>query len=138
MFYYTTSGPIDNQGTIQQNTNGGQLTINLAGWVNDGTIAVSNGGTATLEGRGWTNSSTGQITATDATLNLYGNWTNQGTITVDPSTLGLGNPSNVSPSDASAPSYDWSNQGTLSIAAGSTVNLGGIFTTDAFNSLVAS
>ena len=138
LFYYTTSGPIDNQGTIEQSTNGGQLTISLAGWVNDGAILVGNKATATLDGRGWTNSSSGKITATNATLNLYGNWTNQGTITVDPSTLGLGNPSNVDPSDHSAPNYNWSNQGAFLIAAGSTVNLGGIFTTDAFNSLVAS
>ena len=136
--YYTTSGPIDNQGTIEESTNGGQLTINVAAWVNDGSILVSNKATATLEGFGWTNSSTGQIRATDATLNLYGSWTNRGTIAVDPSTLDLGSPINISPDDPSAPSYDWSDAGTFSIGAGSTVNFGGIFTTDAFDSLVAA
>ena len=135
---YPGSGPIDNKGTIEQNTAGGQLTINLPGWVNDGSIEVSNGGTATLKGKGWTNSATGRITATDATLNLYGSWTNHGTITIDPSTLGLGSPINVSPSDPSVPDYAWSNQGTLSIGAGSTVNLGSVLTTDDLNALIAS
>ena len=137
LYYYTTSGPIDNQGTIDENTAGGQLTINLTGWVNDGSILVSSKATATLEGFGWTNSKTGQITATDATLNLSGSWTNYGTITVDPSTLSLGSPTRVGPSDPSASSYYWSNQGTLSISKDSTVNLGGVITTDALNSLVA-
>ena len=52
-------GPFINQGTIEEN--GGELTIDAATWVNDGTI-----------------------TATGATLNLDGNWTNNGSITATP------------------------------------------------------
>ncbi len=132
------SGPIDNQGTIVDNTSGGQLTIVVDGWVNDGSVAVSNGATITLDGQGWSNSATGQITATAATLNLYGSWTNDGSITVGPgsgaaSTVSLGSPINIAPSDPSAPKYYWSSPGTLAIAAGSTVNLGGVFTTDEYD-----
>ncbi len=131
--FYPSSGPIDNKGTIEQSTAGGQLTINLPGWVNDGSIDVSNGATATLKGRGWTNSSTGKIRATDATLNLYGSWTNHGTITSTPrrwvwaarstSTRAI-RPSRITIGAIRA---------RFSIVAGSTVNLGSVLTTDDFN-----
>ena len=52
------SGPIINRGAIV--ANGSELTINATTWVNDGTIA-----------------------ATGGTLNLYGNWTNNGTISAE-------------------------------------------------------
>ncbi len=101
-------GPFINQGTIEEN--GGQLTINAASWVNDGTI-----------------------TATGATLNLYGNWTNNGTISADSaSTVSLGSDIAIDPTSAAAASYVWTNQGTITIAAGATVNLGGVFTTDEY------
>ena len=65
-----------------ENTSGGEMTIVGAPWVNDGSVAVSNG----------------------ATLNLYGNWTNDSTITVAASsTVSLGTPVNISPTDPSAP-----------------------------------
>jgi hypothetical protein len=129
------SGAIDNQGTIQESARGGQFTINAPAWVNDGTIQVSNGATVTLEGQGWSNSLSGQITVTNATLNLYGSWTNFGTITVDPSTVSLGSPVAVAPVDPAAPTYMWSNQGTITLGAGSAVTLGGVFTTDEFEAL---
>ncbi len=134
--YNASSGPIANAGTIEESMGKGQLTINLVGWVNEGSIEVSNGATVTLEGF-WSNSSPGQITATDATLNLSGAWTNYGTIVVDPSTISLGSSIAISPSDPSAFTYSWSNQGTLSIDSDSTINLGGILTTDQFNTLIA-
>ncbi len=144
-YYGTASGPIDNQGAIKEDTAGGSLTINADNWVNDGSIEVSNGATATLEGQGWSNglnNNAATITATDSTLNLFSSWTNYGTITVDPSTVSLGSPTlgnsgNVLPTDPSAPNYYWSNLGTLLIAAGSTINLGGVFTTATFDGLVA-
>ncbi|HEY2787000.1 MAG TPA: Ig-like domain repeat protein [Fimbriiglobus sp.] len=136
--YYPISGPIDNQGTIDESTNNGQLTIDMSSWVNDGSILVSNGATATLEGQSWSNSSTGKIAVTNATLNLSGSWTNYGTITVDPSTINLGSPDTVLPSDPASSLYYWSNQGTLSIDSGSTVTLAGIVTTDTVESLAAS
>ncbi|HXY35854.1 MAG TPA: hypothetical protein VEI07_16590, partial [Planctomycetaceae bacterium] len=93
-----------------------------------------NSGVITLEGQSWTNTAT--ITATNSsTLNLYGNWTNTGSIAVDAtSTIGLGSPIAVDPTSAEAANYVWSNSGTVSIADGATVFLGGVFTTDAFNS----
>ncbi len=132
------SGPIDNQGMIVDNTSGSQLTIVVDGWVNDGSVAVGNGATITLEGKGWSNGTTGQITATAGTLNLYGSWTNDGSITVGPgagaaSTVSLGSPINIVPTDPSAPNYNWTSPGMLAIAAGSTVNLGGVFTTDEYD-----
>ncbi len=108
------AGPIDFQGTIDDAVNGGSLTINAPGWSNNGTI-----------------------TATGATLDLYGNWTNNssGTITADAaSTVGLGSPIVIDPTSSSAASYVWTNMGTLTIANGATVYLGGVFSTDAYES----
>ncbi|HLN26979.1 MAG TPA: hypothetical protein VK395_04500 [Gemmataceae bacterium] len=130
-------GTIDNQGTIEEHASGGQLTLDLGAGVNDGSIQVGGGAALTVQGQGWSNSPSGQITATAATLNLYNNWTNLGTITVDPSTVSLGSPGAIDPTDPLAADDSWSNQGTLSIAAGSTVNVGGVMTTDQFNALIA-
>jgi len=129
-------GTIDNQGTIEEHASGGQLTLDLGAGVNDGSIQVSSGAAMTVQGQGWSNSASGQFTATAATLNLDNNWTNFGTITVDPSTLSLGSPVAIDPTDPLAADNSWSNQGKLSIAAGSTVNVGGVMSTDQFNTLV--
>ena len=104
----------DFQGTIIQYTVGGQLTINGIGWVNDG-----------------------QMTVTDSMLNLTGSWTNSatGTITADPSTISLGGQYATQPSPNDYYYDGWTNKGTLSIAPGSTVNLGGILTTDILTNL---
>jgi hypothetical protein len=137
-------GPIDNLGTIEQN-GAGVLTV-ANGLVNGGSIQASNGGVVTIESEQlyfnspatfvpWSNQADGTITATQgATLNLYDEWTNRGTITVDSSsTVSLG-------TDVAAPfgifasvaRYIWTNSGTLAIAPGATVNLGDYFTTDDF------
>jgi hypothetical protein len=136
------SGAFDNQGLIEQNTAGGQLTINStvnvdASIENDGSIEVGNGATLTIQDLGWSNSITGQITATAATLNLYGSWINNGAIAADSATVSLGSPINIAANDKSAPSYAWSSPGSISITAGSTLDLGGVFTTDSFEDLVA-
>ena len=136
-------GPIDNLGTIEQN-GAGVLTV-ANGLVNDGSIQASDGGVVSLESEGlylntpatdvpWSNNADGTITATQgATLNLYDNWTNQGTITVDSSsTVSLGTDVAGFAPFASAARYIWTNSGTLSIAPGATVNLGDYFTTDEF------
>jgi hypothetical protein len=107
------SGLIDNLSTIFENTPGGTLSIGsvyaLVPWINDGTITAS----------------------TDTTLNLYGNWTNNpgGVITVGPaSTVTLGSPVNIDPTDPTAPGYAWTNLGSITICPGAMVNLGGVFT----------
>ena len=140
--YYANPGVIDNQGAIKEDTAGGLLTINANNWVNDGSVEVSNGATATLEGLDWSNGLNNHlatITATGATLNLYNNWINYGTITVDPSTVGLGTPTYLSgiilPTSPSAADNVWTNSATLTISAGSTVNLGGLFSTDTYYDL---
>ena len=129
-------GTIDNQGTIEEKVGGGQLTLDLGAGVNEGSIQVANGAAVTVQGPGWFNGASGQIMTTAATLNLYDNWTNFGSISVDPSTVSLGSTVAIDPTDPSAADYSWSNQGTLSIAAGSTVNVGGVRTTDQFEALV--
>ena len=115
----TTAG-IDNEGTVEENTNltdYGVMTIDTTGWVNNGVMEAGDGGN----------------------LDLYGSWTNEGAINVAAgSTIGLGSPVDIAPSNPAAAGYSWSNQGTLAIAAGDTVNLGGVFTTDAFDALVAA
>ncbi len=104
---------------------------------NDGNIVVTSGASATLAGTAWNNSASGLISATDATLNLFGSWTNFGAVTADASTVSLGNPDNISPTDPSAPGYDWSNPGTIVFSGDCTVDLGGVFTADTFSGLVS-
>jgi hypothetical protein len=142
------TGAFDNQGTITEDQSGGQLTITAVGWVNDSSIEVGDGASATLEGQHqylfqsptvapWTNN--GTITAAaGTTLNLYGGWTNNGTITVQSTTVGLGSPININPTAATAVPYVWTNRGTLTIADGATVNLGGIITTDEYDDSFAA
>ena len=135
--YSSVYGPIDNLGTIEQNGAGGMGVYGLVndgsiqasnggamgvyGLVNDGSIQASNGGAVYIAGP-WCNNAGGTIMAAQgATLSLDGNWTNQGSITVDSSsTLSLGG--------------GWQNSGTLAVAAGATLYLSGYFTTDAFES----
>ena len=133
-------GPIDNLGTITQN---GAGEIFASGLVNDGSIQVSNGGAVNLDSDvlnayatiitpvSWSNNADGTITATQGvTLNLYGDWTNQGTITVDSSsTVSLGSPAGEWPAVAS---NVWTNSGTLSVAPAAAVDLGDDFTSDEF------
>ncbi len=80
------------------------------------------------------------ITATGgATLDLYGNWTNNSTISIDASsTIGLGSTIAIDPTSSGAASYVWTNKGTITIANGATVYLGGIFTTDEYDSNLQS
>jgi PKD domain/MBG domain len=104
---------------------------------NDGNIVVTSGASATLAGTAWDNSASGLISATDATLNLFGSWTNFGAVTADASTVSLGNPVDISPTDPSAPGYDWSSPGTIVFSGDCAVDLGGVFTTDTFDTLVS-
>ncbi len=134
----TISGPIDNLGTIEQ-IGAGQLDAD--GVLNHGSVLAGNGGGVTLDSDAlidnspvitpvpWSNSADGTITATQgATLNLYGDWTNRGTITVDSSsTVSLGSHAGEYPAVAG---NIWTNSGTLAIAPGATVNLGDDFTSD--------
>ena len=130
----TQGGTLNLQG---QWTNNGTMTATGAAtlvvddtlpWTNDGTITATQDTTVSLGGP-WTND--GTITAVGATLNLFGAWTNDGTITADAaSTVTLGDPSDL----VSGPGDIWKNSGILSIAPGATVNLGGYFTTDEFES----
>ncbi len=104
---------------------------------NDGNIVVTSGASATLSGTAWDNSASGLISATDAILNLFGSWTNFGAVIADASTVSLGNPVDISPTDPSAPGYDWSSPGTIVFSGDCAVDLGGVFTADTFRSLVA-
>ncbi len=132
---------LDNRGTIIEDFAAG-AGMAIVNWVNNGSIQVGNGARLTLEGptegQGGTNSTAGRITATGATLLLYDTWTNHGSIAVDPtSVVELGSRIDFDPTDAAASTYYWSNPGTISIAAGAGVHLGGIFTTDGLNGLIA-
>jgi hypothetical protein len=148
-------GPFDNLGTIEKNTAGQLLIYELD---NDGTVKAGQSGYVVLDsqatvsegfygfyffpGQPWSNNADGTITATQgATLNLYGDWTNQGTIAVDSSsTVGLGGYAyDLGSNDVGLPvvtdtSNIWTNSGTFSVAPGATVNLGDGFTTDEFES----
>jgi hypothetical protein len=109
-------GPIDNQSVMTETVSGGTLSIGSVPWTNEGFINAASG----------------------TTLNLYGQWTNNttGTITVGTgSTVTLGSPVNIDPTDPSASGYAWSNLGSMSIGSGSTVNLGGVVTTSSLPSL---
>jgi hypothetical protein len=108
-------------GPISDSISGGSLTINSTNLVLDinTQLSASNG----------------------ATVAVTGNWINVGTIRVDgTSTLTLGNPTfGESPNNTADDSiYLWTNAGTVITGPGATVNLGGFFTTDTFNSVVAS
>ncbi len=64
-------------------------------------------------------------------VDLYDQWTNYGTISVDSSsTVSLGDQWYAS----TGPSDIWKNSGALAIAPGATINLGDYFTTDEFES----
>ncbi len=51
--------------------------------------------------------------------------------------MNLGSPTSVAPTDPSAADDAWSSPGTISIRDGAYVYLGGVFTTDTFDGLVA-
>ena len=81
--------PMVNQGTVLADGSG--ITLNGAGWSNEGTIEAQNGGSLTLAGTGWSNSGSGtlQISGGGA-MTLQGTYSNSGTMTVAGSTLNLG------------------------------------------------
>ena len=79
----------------------------IDGGVLNGTIEVNDGGYAALD--------------------LEGNWVNNGTITVNSSTLILGDDSDVASNDPDATSDAWVNNGTIA-TTNCTVNLGGWLT----------
>jgi hypothetical protein len=124
----TDTGGIDNQGTLK--ANGGTLAIeafgpSLFGWEPSGTT-------------GWTNE--GTITATGgATLALLGGWSNSGKISVDShSTVLLGNPTSGQLAGDPDAGYDiWSSSGSVTIADGATVYVGGFLTADEYQGLAA-
>jgi hypothetical protein len=124
----TDTGTLDNQGTFKQN--GGTLVIqsfgpSLFGWEPSGTT-------------GWTNE--GSIIATGgATVGLLGGWTNSGKIGVDShSTVLLGNPTaGQLASDPLAGYNAWSSSGSVTIADGATVYVGGFLTADQYLGLAA-
>ncbi len=108
------TGPVVNQGSIQQTASYGRLTINGSGWVNQGSIAVQNG----------------------SSLYLDDNWSNSGSITADAtSTIQIGSSVAIDLTSANPADYTWSNSGTISVANGATVYLGGVLTTDEFENL---
>src|SRR5262249_8269483 len=115
------TGTIDIQGTLQ--LNGGTLAIesfgpSLFGWEPSGFT-------------GWTNE--GAITATGgATLALLGGWINSGKISVDShSTVLLGDWTYHEQAGDPIAGYDaWSSTGSVTIADGATVYLGGFLTGD--------
>ncbi len=125
---------------------GGSLAVASSGIVPPSTLnggLAMTGGSLTAAGLGTvvtinnpTIESGANLFATGgAALNLYGAWTNNGTISVDSSsTIGLGSPIAINPASSGAANYVWTNSGAIAIANGATVNLGGVFTTDDFNS----
>jgi hypothetical protein len=91
-----SSANITNAGTITV-TNGGSLDITSDGFVNSGAITVSGFSNASIAGAGWTNTATGSIT-----VGVSGGF--------DFSSLSLLN--------------NWTNKGTVSAFAGTTLQLG--------------
>ncbi len=123
--------------------NAGTATISGSSFSGDTATQAGSGindtsGTVIIQGQGWTNSET--IAATDgSTLDLYGNWTNTGTITVDAtSAVALGSTIAIDPTSSAAGGYVWTNNGAITIADGATVYLGGIRTTDEYESNLQS
>ncbi len=129
-----SGGAINNAGTVT--VSGSSFSGDTATQAGSGINDTS--GTVIIEGQGWTNSET--IAATDgSTLDLFGNWTNTGTITVDAtSTVALGSTVAIDPTSSAAAGYVWTNNGTITIANGATVYLGGILTTDEYESNLQS
>jgi hypothetical protein len=103
-----------------------------------GTWAITSRGSITAAGSpflylsgDWTNNGSITVTGTSPYLGLKGTWTNNGSITAGAvATVTLGDTSN----DVSGPNDIWRNAGVLSIPIGSTINLGGYFITDEFES----
>jgi hypothetical protein len=122
------TGGLDNQGTFKQNA--GTLVIqafgpSMFGWEQSGPT-------------GWTNE--GSITATSgATLGLLGGWVNSGKIGVDShSTVLLGQPTAGQLATDPGASYNaWSSSGSVTIADGATVYLGGFLTADQYQGAAA-
>jgi hypothetical protein len=124
----TPTGGLDNQGTLQ--VNGGTLVIQ--------SFSPSIFGFGPPTAPGWTNE--GTITATGgATLGLLGGWINSGMIAVDPrSTVLLGNPTaGQLATDPGASLNAWSSSGSVTIADGATVYLGGFLTADQYQGAAA-
>jgi hypothetical protein len=121
------TGSLDNQGTIRMN--GGVLVIqafgpSLFGWEPSGTT-------------GWTNE--GTITASGATVGLLGGWINSGKISLDSHcTVLLGNSTAGQLASDPAAGYNaWSSSGSMTIADGATVYVGGFVTADQYEGLAA-
>jgi hypothetical protein len=122
------TGGLDNQGTLQ--ANGGTLVIESS--------SPSLYGYGPPTAPGWTNE--GTITATGgAILGLLGDWINFGKISVDSrSTVLLGNPTaGQLASDPGAFYNSWSSSGSVTIADGATVYLGGFLTADQYQGATA-
>jgi hypothetical protein len=111
---------IVNQGHIGQTARGGDLVITGNSFTNSGTItAASSGGILTIEPDTFTNSGTLTVSNGDAVDIEATNFSNpaMGVIAVRAdSTLDL------------APGGSWSNQGSITLASGSSLYLGGSFT----------
>ena len=111
---------IVNQGNISQTASGGYLVIAGNSFTNSGTItAASSGGILTIEPDTFTNSGTLAVSKGDAVIIEPTNFSNAatGVIAVGAdSTLDL------------APGGSWSNQGSITLASGSSLYLGGSFT----------
>ncbi len=114
----------------------GQINGESGSFVNDGTIdADESGGVIKLAGT-WSNPSSGNLEATGGdTLNLTGNWTDDGSITETSATVDLGGTFTISTlglitgnGGTLGVSGNWTNDGRITESS-TTVNLGGAFTT---------
>lgn len=129
LFYQTEFvGGLDNQGTFKEN--GGTLVIQsfgpaLFGWEPSPTTGWTNEGTITASG--------------GATLGLQGNWINSGKIGVDAhSTILLGDPTAGELATDPVAAFDaWSSSGSVTIADGATVYVGGFLTADQYQGAAA-
>ena len=129
-----------NNGTISSD-GGGTITLNLINWNNVGTMSATAGSTLTVNSNGGTWSNTGTISgASGSAVNLANNsgtGSNSGTITTNGGTLSVGGNgtwTNTVTNGITATNGTlslgggWSNTGTIH-ATGSSINLGGTFTT---------
>ncbi|MCX5659959.1 MAG: hypothetical protein NTW19_09595 [Planctomycetota bacterium] len=84
-------GNIVNQGQINADVSGGQISFSGATFTNNGSISAAAGTTVSLTNL-WTNAATGTITASGATLALgysFNLWSNPGSITASNSTVNI-------------------------------------------------
>ena len=118
-YYYGTAQKLENAGTIDADVSGSTLSVLPGSFTNDGTAEATAGGVLHIgdpnSGGGftWTNAAGATVSASHATVQLSGAFTNAGTITATDSAVLLGGYADDSDQGR------WTNTGTVSTTGGS-------------------